>query len=89
VYHRESSATADLTAVPVNPLTGQPIGAPLHGVVTDDHVAEVNAAGVVARGHKIQQLFDGAGVLQASQDDKISAGTIGRDAFTRVLNCGE
>ena len=89
VYHRESAATADLTAVPVNPNTGQPIGAPLHGVVTDDHVAEINAAGVVARGHKLQQLFDGAGVLQASQDDKISAGTIGRDAFTRVVNCGQ
>lgn len=89
VYHRESTATADLTAVPVNPLTGQPIGAPLHGVVTDEHLAEVNAAGVVARGHKLQQLFDAAGVLQASQEDKISAGTFGHDDFRRVVNCGE
>ncbi len=89
VYHRESTATADLTAVPVNPLTGQPIGAPLHGLVTDEHLAQVTAAGVSARGHKLQQLFDGAGVLQASQDDKISAGTIGNDAVTRVANCGQ
>ena len=89
VYHRESTATADLTAVPVNPLTGQPIGAPLHGLVTDEHLAQVTAAGVSARGHKLQQLFDGAGVLQASQDDKISAGTIGNDAVTRVTNCGQ
>lgn len=88
-YHRESTATADLTAVPVNPLNGQPIGAPLHALATDEHLAEVNSAGVVARAHRLQQLFDGAGVLQASQDDKISAGTFGRDAFTRVVNCGE
>ena len=89
VYHRESTATADLTAVPVNPLTGQPIGAPLRGLVTDEHLAQVTAAGVSAREHKLQQLFDGAGVLQASQDDRISAGTFGNDAFTRVVNCGQ
>ncbi len=88
-YHRESSATADLTAVPVNPLTGQPIGAPLHALVTDDHLAGITPAGVSARAHQLQQLFDGAGVLQASQDDKISAGTIGRDDVTRVVNCGQ
>jgi len=88
-YHRESSATADLTAVPVNPLTGQPIGAPLHALVTDDHLGQITSAGVSARGHQLQQLFDGAGVLQASQDDKISAGTIGHDDFTRVVNCGQ
>ena len=57
--------------------------------ISDEHLADVNPAGVVARGHKLQQLFDAAGVLQASQDDKISAGTIGRDAFTRVVNCGQ
>ena len=84
-----ASYTADLTAVPVNPINGQPIGAPLHGVVTDEHLAAINSAGVVARGHKLQQLFDAAGVLQASQDDKISAGTLGHDDFTRVVNCGQ
>jgi hypothetical protein len=89
MYHRESTATADLTAVPVNPLTGQPIGAPLHALATDEHLAEVNSAGVVARGHRLQQLFDLGGVLQASQDDKISAGTFGRDDFTHVVNCGQ
>ena len=88
-YHRESTATADLTAVPVNPLTGQPIGAPLRGLVTDEHLAEINPAGVSARGHKLQQLFDAGGVLQASQEDKISAGTRGNDDFTRVVNCGQ
>jgi hypothetical protein len=88
-YHRESSASADLTTVPVNPLTGQPIGAPLHALVTDDHLAGITPAGVSARAHQLQQLFDGAGVLQASQDDKISAGTIGRDDVTRVVNCGQ
>jgi len=88
-YHRESTATADLTAVPVNPLNGQPIGAPLHALATDEHLAGVSSAGVVARGHRLQQLFDAAGVLQASQDDKISAGTIGNDAVTRVTNCGQ
>ena len=88
-YHRESTATADLTAVPVNPLNGQPIGAPLHALATDEHLAQVTAAGVSARGHRLQQLFDVADVLQASQDDKISAGTIGHDAFTRAVNCGQ
>jgi len=88
-YHRESTATADLTAVPVNPLNGQPIGAPLHALATDEHLAQVTAAGVSARGHRLQQLFDVADVLQASQDDKISAGTIGHDAVTRVVNCGQ
>jgi hypothetical protein len=88
-YHRESTATADLTAVPVNPINGQPIGAPLHGLVTDEHLAGVTPAGMSARQHKLQQLFDGAGVLQASQDDKISAGTIGHDAVTQVVNCGQ
>jgi len=28
-------------------------------------------------------------VLQASQDDRISTGTFGNDAFTRVVNCGQ
>jgi hypothetical protein len=88
-YQRESSATADLTAVAVNPFNGQPIGAPLHGLVTDDHVAGINPAGVSANAHKLQQLFDAGGVLQASQDDKISAGTRGHDDFTRVVNCGQ
>ena len=87
-YHRESLATADLTAVPVNPLNGQPIGPPLHGLATDEHLAGINPGGASAQAHRLQQLFDLGGVLQASQDDKISAGTRGHDDFTRVVSCG-
>jgi hypothetical protein len=87
-YHREHTTTAELVATPVNPLTGQPIGAPMNGVVSDEHTAGLNPGGAVARGHRLQQLFDAAGVLQASKDDRISAGTLGHDRFVSEVFCG-
>ena len=88
-YHRESLATAELVATPVNPLTGQSIGAPLNAKVSDDHAATLNAGGAVARARRLQQLFNAAGVLQASKDDRISAGTIGHDRFVSDVYCAQ
>jgi len=88
-YHREHTTTAALVATPVNPLTGQPIGAPMNADVSDEHSANLNAGGAVAGAHRLQQLFDAAGVLQASKDDRISAGTLGYDRFVSNVFCGQ
>lgn len=86
-YHRQQRVTAELSVLPVNPLTGQPIGAPLNAHILDEHVAGFGPGGADANMRRLQQLFDAEGTLVASLDDKLSAGTRGHNDFSHVVRC--
>ncbi|MGQ0703440.1 MAG: hypothetical protein ACT4PM_09955 [Gemmatimonadales bacterium] len=64
VFH----ASGELVAVPVNPETGEPAGAPMRAQVSENQDARANDHGGSIRGTQLQQLIPastpGAGQLQ-------------------------
>lgn len=88
VYETHFSASAELTAQPINPLTGEPTGDELSAVITEKHNSYLSSRKSSASSFKHQALLpisaDGSGQFFES----LTVNSNGPDGFASETRCG-
>jgi hypothetical protein len=88
-YKFDFVANAELTAVPVNPMTGEPTGAPITGIVLESHSGMLQDGYAAALSSKYQKLGSWKESSGGLLYTRLIVRSNGLNGFTETIKCAE
>ncbi|MCH7879020.1 MAG: hypothetical protein IH914_06890 [candidate division Zixibacteria bacterium] len=88
VYETHFSASAELIAQPINPLTGEPTGDELSAVITEKHDSYLSSRKSSASSFKHQALLPSAADGAGQFFESLTVNSNGPDSFDSKTRCG-